>query len=235
MSTDGTFDQESEDHADAVEKMTRMVQRRSAAVGVNKMAEILGEDPDSLADMIFGTPDGSSPDLVQFLKELARNGLTLVPSDGVVLDGKTLKDLLYGVLASLEATKEDLRRNFGRELVNDLLRAGINHEDGTSLIRQVVQLKRELFAARDKASETAPGGDSMKPAVGKSRTTMVRLIGGLVQANYKIDLKSDRLDGIGAILRDLETVGVSLDEGTLRDYLREAAMKIESRTKTRNS
>ncbi|WP_186099793.1 hypothetical protein [Burkholderia gladioli] len=235
MSTDGTSEREGEENSDEVKKMMRMVQRRVATVGVKKIAEETGMDPDELTDVIFGASDGTSPDLVQFLGEMVKNGLTLVPSDGVVLDGKTLKDLLYGVLASLEATKEDLRRNFGHDLVDDLLRAGVNHHDGTSVIRQVVKLNRELSTKRDKESASTADNESMKPAVGKSRTTMLRLIGGLVQANYKVDIRSDRLDGIGAILRDLETVGVSLDEGTLRDYLREAARKIESRSKAGNS
>ncbi|QJW79760.1 hypothetical protein [Burkholderia glumae] len=219
----------------AIEKIMRIVQRRVAAIGIPKVAEDMEMDQDELADFIFGATDGASPKIVSYLERLINEGFKFVPIDSAVLDTKTLRDLVYGALASLEAAKEDLRRDFGRDLVDKLVQEGINPEDGFSVIQKIVQLQDELAKARDNPGEIASGSDLTKPAVGKSRSTMIRLIGGLVQANYKIDLRSGRLDGIGAILRDLETVGVSLDEGTLRDYLREAARKVDSRPKAGDS
>jgi hypothetical protein len=236
MSTEETSKEKDTGKAERVNQLAQMVQRRVATIGLQKAAEQAGMDAEDVADFIFGTKDGKEPEINFFLDHLHELGLTLVPLDGKVhLDGRTLSDLIYGVLASLEATREELRDMFGRELVDALERAGINAADGSSIIGQIIASRSELDETRGKLDVAVAEGLAMKPAAGKSRATMIRIIGGLVQANYKFDIHSSRLDGIGAVLRDLETTGVSVDEGTLRDYLREAAQKIDGKAKAGNT
>ncbi|MBU9598363.1 hypothetical protein LGM85_13840 [Burkholderia multivorans] len=232
MSARERNDRRDNDGTEMVGSLVKSVQRRVATVGIAKVAEESGLDPDTIADFIFGATDGKSPDLVSLMHALHDHGFTLAPLDGAVVEGHTLRDLVYGALASLEATKEELRHKFGGDLVDEVLRAGINRDDGVSVIGKIVELQNELSAMREKLDAATAASDAMKPAAGKSRTTMIRVIGGLVQAIYKIDIQSDRLSGIGVVLRDLETVGVTLDESTLRDYLREAAKKIDSSAKS---
>jgi hypothetical protein len=64
-------------------------------------------------------------------------------------------------------------------------------------------------------------------ALGKSRTAMLQVIGGLVMANTDMDIHASRLDGLTKLRTDLETVGVIIGEDTLRSYLKDAAQLIE--------
>ncbi|KVT62199.1 hypothetical protein WM24_28625 [Burkholderia ubonensis] len=56
---------------------------------------------------------------------------------------------------------------------------------------------------------------------------MLRVIGGLVMANTDVDIHATRLDGLSKMLTDLQTVGVTIGEDSLRAYLKEAASYIE--------
>lgn len=60
-------------------------------------------------------------------------------------------------------------------------------------------------------------------AQGKSKTTMLQVIGGLVMANTDMDIHATRLDGLAKLRNDLQTVGVTIGEDALRSYLKEAA------------
>lgn len=84
------------------------------------------------------------------------------------------------------------------------------------------ELSALLDAANAKAQELS--GDQ---AAGKSRSAMLQVIGGLVLANTIMDIHAARLDGLGKLRGDLQTVGVSIGEDALRGYLKDAATLIE--------
>ena len=62
---------------------------------------------------------------------------------------------------------------------------------------------------------------------GKERTRAMKLIGGLFLTGLGLDIHAARLDGIGQAADDLAEVGVSIDEKTLRKYIKEAAALID--------
>lgn len=95
-----------------------------------------------------------------------------------------------------------------------------------------------IFARRDEVSGTSaqaqelPAGGTPNPAPDevlerKSRTTALKMIAGLVLANYKVDIHASRLDGIGAIIKDFDTLGVDIDDKTLRTWLKAASVVVE--------
>jgi len=80
-----------------------------------------------------------------------------------------------------------------------------------------------------KSTEAAPNetdqrGDQVS---GKSRATMLRLIGGLAMVGAELDIHGDRIEGISDVLNDLAAKGVEISEPTLRSHLREAAKLID--------
>ncbi|KVM69735.1 hypothetical protein WJ61_21815 [Burkholderia ubonensis] len=96
-------------------------------------------------------------------------------------------------------------------------------DDCTKLRRQVADLagkeatlKAEVEAANAKIRELS--GDI---AQGKTLTVMRRVIAGLWRVNYvKGDAQPARLEGLGAALNDLQSVGVSVGEDALRGYIK---------------
>lgn len=52
---------------------------------------------------------------------------------------------------------------------------------------------------------------------------MLRVIGGMAMAGWKIDIHAARLDRIGEMVRDLQTAGAAVSEKTLRTLLKEAS------------
>ena len=66
---------------------------------------------------------------------------------------------------------------------------------------------------------------------GRSKTSALKIIGGLAMDGYRLDIHAARLDGIGDLVKDLQTVGVDVTEKTLRVFLKEAAIVIEPKNK----
>lgn len=94
-------------------------------------------------------------------------------------------------------------------------------------------LRGELREIQDKFAILVTDRDKLKEdlLLGKAKSTMLKIVGGVVAANYKIDIHRERLEGIGAVVRDLQTVGAAVTEKTLRAVIREAAPLVEKRTK----
>ena len=79
----------------------------------------------------------------------------------------------------------------------------------------------ELEALISEAPSLSPS--KSQSAVTRERNTLLKLIIGLVIAGYKHDPNAARSTTTAAIRRDLETLGMTLDEDTIRKILREAA------------
>ncbi|MDD2978063.1 hypothetical protein [Aquabacterium sp.] len=62
---------------------------------------------------------------------------------------------------------------------------------------------------------------------GKSRTTALKIIGGLVIGAYKMRIHDARLNGIAEVMTDLERAGVTVTEKTLSTWIKQAASVIE--------
>lgn len=104
----------------------------------------------------------------------------------------------------------------------------INYDHLCMLHEEVQRLDREVFAAGEQVSETLAVSASIsnKSPSSRERNTMLRLIGGLAMAGWRMPIH-ERLNGIAEMVSDLAQVGVSVSEETLREKLREAAQVIE--------
>lgn len=89
-------------------------------------------------------------------------------------------------------------------------------------------------------SKSAPSADESptandKPAakektlLTRERDTVLKLIGGMAIKGYGYDAKSTRSTVAGEIARDLHELGISLDEDTVRKWLREAVSAIDEK------
>ena len=62
---------------------------------------------------------------------------------------------------------------------------------------------------------------------GKSRTTALKIIGGMAIDAYRVDIHSDRMNNIGELERALQTLGASVNAKTLREWLKDAAKVVD--------
>jgi hypothetical protein len=93
----------------------------------------------------------------------------------------------------------------------------------TDAIRELDAMRGERDSLR--AMVNRMSSEKTEPT-GKDRNTILRLIGGLAMAGWKMPIH-ERLNGIAEVVSDLSAVGVSVSEDTLRERLREAAQLIE--------
>ncbi|QQC63742.1 hypothetical protein [Paraburkholderia ginsengisoli] len=135
----------------------------------------------------------------------------LPASDAALIErlraAETARDILMRELAALsnvETERDNLR------------------EQTSALADEVGQLTGSLDAAGTRIREL-----SGNQAQGKSRTAMLRLIGGLAMSGHGIDIHGGRLEGIGQVISDMASKGVSVSEQMLRDRLKEAAKLID--------
>lgn len=61
---------------------------------------------------------------------------------------------------------------------------------------------------------------------GKTRNKAAQIIAGLVMAGFGKNIHGGRIEGIGEVLADLARVGVTVDEGVLRQWIRDGAALI---------
>ena len=84
---------------------------------------------------------------------------------------------------------------------------------------QIAALEAELESRRPHP----PAKQRLRSAETIEKQSRLRLIIGLVIASYNHDPRASRTTTASAIRRDLETLGMSMDEDTIRKILREAA------------
>ena len=84
--------------------------------------------------------------------------------------------------------------------------------------------ERDSLRSRVAELEQALGqGQAEKPLLTRERDTALKLIIGMAVKGYGYDPTAKRSDKISEIVGDLASAGISLDDDTVRKWLREAA------------
>jgi hypothetical protein len=98
-----------------------------------------------------------------------------------------------------------------------------------SLQAEIERLRGDLSEKADELATLTVQRDQMKAdaLAGKSRTTALKIIGGMAIKGYRLNIHAARLDGIGDLVTDLQNAGADVTEKTLRVFLKEAANVIE--------
>jgi hypothetical protein len=81
-------------------------------------------------------------------------------------------------------------------------------------------LRNELLAANEKLNK-------LDVIEGKSRTTALQLIGGLVMSTYKMDIHAKRLDQVAEVVEDITRQGINISSETVSKWIKEAAQVID--------
>ena len=68
-----------------------------------------------------------------------------------------------------------------------------------------------------------------KPLLTRERDTVLKLVIGMAISGYKYNSDAARNDAIGEISRDLESLGISLDQNTIRKWITEASKLLPSK------
>ncbi len=128
---------------------------------------------------------------------------------------------LRDALTSCEQERAQLRVK-----VTALKAAG---DQRASLQSEIDRLRINLRGETERAAALSVERDSLKTDAlnGKSKSTLLKIIGGLVSVAYRTNIHSSRIAGVGEMVRDLETVGAGVTEKTLSGLLKEAANVID--------
>jgi hypothetical protein len=126
-----------------------------------------------------------------------------------IADWKSLHDEVQAKYNELKAQCDEAqaRLDENEKLISSLV------AERDSLRLQIVELEQ--------ASEQGQAKD--KPLLTKERGTLLKLIIGMAVKGYCYNPDAERSDKINDIVHDLDCVGVSLDDDTVRKWLREAA------------
>lgn len=102
-------------------------------------------------------------------------------------------------------------------------------EYSKALEGQLTTFKTALHAKEVELKTARAASQSLKvdSLAGKSKTTALKIIGGLVKGAYGIDIHSGRFERIGEAVGDLERAGAGITEKTLREWLKLAADVID--------
>ena len=94
---------------------------------------------------------------------------------------------------------------------------------------EIDRLRDELRAKEDEVAALSKQRDALKEDVlsGKTKSTALKIIGGLAIRGYGLNIHAERLERIGEIVRDLESVGAGVTEKTVREFIKEEANIIE--------
>ncbi len=98
-----------------------------------------------------------------------------------------------------------------------------------SLQIEIERLRGDLRTKTDEQETLTVELNQMKSdaLTGKSRTTALKIIGGLAMQGYGLNIHATRLERISDLVRDLQTAGAAVTEKTLRGLLKDAANVIE--------
>ncbi len=122
--------------------------------------------------------------------------------------------------------------NFAHRLAEAELKAERLAQDLAATTAERDKLRHELQGLTDDLvsakKEAAQSQADLKQAradllQGKSRTSALKLVGGMALAVYKIPIKSGRLTGLAELRKDLDSVGVAISEDVIRSHLNAAA------------
>ena len=107
------------------------------------------------------------------------------------------------------------------------------HADKIKIMQsEIDNLRRDLRENAETISKLTTERDAQKLDLlsGKSKTKTLEIIGGMAIKGYGIDIHGSTLNRIGEIVKDLQMVGVSVTEKTLRTYLQDASNLIDKQT-----
>lgn len=90
-------------------------------------------------------------------------------------------------------------------------------EKAVEVYREIRQERDELKAKVDAQASTE------KPLSTKERQTLLKLVAGMAVAGYRHDPQAKRGDTVPQIVSDLDGLGISVDEDTVRKHLKKAA------------
>lgn len=98
----------------------------------------------------------------------------------------------------------------------------------TKLQEEIDRLQGDLKAQADEVAALTVERDELRAdaLAGKSRTTALKIIGGMAASGYGMNIYAARLDGIGDMVKDLQRVGADTTEKTLREWIKESATVI---------
>ncbi len=98
-----------------------------------------------------------------------------------------------------------------------------------ALQAEIDRLRVELRDMEDTLARLISERDALKvdSLAGKTKTTTLKIIGGVAKEAYRIKIHSDRLNGIGEMVSDLQKAGAGVDDKTLRTYIKESAKVID--------
>lgn len=101
------------------------------------------------------------------------------------------------------------------------------------LQKEIDRLRDELKAKADEVAMLSDELDKLKADAleGMTRTSAMKIIGGMAVRGYRIDIHAERLSGIGEVVEDLQHVGASVTEKTLRKFLKGASEVIDRSSK----
>lgn len=98
------------------------------------------------------------------------------------------------------------------------------------LRRELAGLAEELVSAKKDAAQSQADLQQAEADLlqGKSRTSALKLVGGMAMAGFGLSIHDARLKGITDLLNDLDRVGVTISEDVIRANLKAAAEIIDA-------
>ena len=128
---------------------------------------------------------------------------------------------LREALATCEQEREQLKSELDKLAQVQTQNRTLQNEIGRlqAEVKEITSEKTKAAAENKKLKDDA--------LAGKTRSTALKIIGGLVKDVYGTDIHAGRLDNIGDIVKALQVQGVDVNEKTLRSYLQEAAKLIQ--------
>jgi hypothetical protein len=129
---------------------------------------------------------------------------------------------LRDALAKCEKERDELI------VKSERLEAAIEYSN--ALEGELAKLKTALQGKDAELKAVAAESQCLKveSLAGKSRTSALKIIGGLVKEAYGMDIHSGRFERIGEVVADLERAGGGITEKTLRGWIKDAAEVIEN-------
>ena len=100
-----------------------------------------------------------------------------------------------------------------------------------SLQAEIGQLREDLRKKADELESLTLERDQLKAEAlnGKSKTTALKIIGGMAIDAYRVDIHSNRMNNISEIDQALQTLGANVNAKTLREWLTDAAKVVDPR------
>ena len=118
-------------------------------------------------------------------------------------------DLFFHIQKSIEAEYLKKTKPALQEQCKNL-----NESDYLIMFEKIARLEKELSKRTD---------DEEKPLSARERDSLLKLAIGMAVSGYAYDPEKSRNSAIGELEKDLQSLGIPLDQDTIRKWLKEAA------------